>query len=153
MGIFKSRRSLSIKRSWERKKSETENAERSTDSGVGSSEERDGYNELDAPRDITPAESRSQIDQSTAQHDSQGTQPTKKRKLSLEQKHAKLDEYISSEESNFTCFATNQGLNNFAHAILFMFMKLRISEYAILLNVISLDCQVFVILGMFSNRL
>ena len=38
MGIFKSRRSLSIKRSWERKKSETENAERSTDAGIGSSD-------------------------------------------------------------------------------------------------------------------
>ena len=116
-GGFSSKQRAGQKRRQEREKSETENIQRSTDSGLGSSEEGDGNNELGAPRDITPAENRSQIDQSPAQHDSQSTQPTKKRKLSLEQKHAKLDEYISSEDSNFTCFATNHGLNNFAHAI------------------------------------
>ena len=117
MGFFRSRKSAGQKRRQEREKSEKENIQRSTDSGLGSSEEGDGNNELGAPRDITPAENRSQIDQSAAQHDSQSTQPTKKRKLSLEEKHAKLDEYISSEESHFTCFATDNGLNNFANAI------------------------------------
>ena len=116
MGIFKSRRSISAKRSWERKKSETENAERSTDSGIGSEEERES-NELDAPREITPGESQSQNDQSTAQHDSQSTLPTKRQKLSQEEKHANLDEYISSGNSNFTCFATNHGLNDLLHAV------------------------------------
>ena len=112
MGIFKSRRSLSIKRSWERKKSETENAERSTDSGIGSSEEGDGNNELDATGDITAGENQSQIVQSAAHDDSQSNIPRKKPKLSQEEKHELLDKYISSEDSKFTCFATNHGLNN-----------------------------------------
>ena len=84
MGFFKSKVSTAAKRRWERAKSETENTERSTDSGIGNSEEGESNGELDAPRDITPAENRSQIDQSTAQLDSQSTQPAKKRKLSLE---------------------------------------------------------------------
>ena len=117
MGFFMTAKKAAQKRRREREKSDTENTQRSTDSGIGSSEEGDANNELGAPRDITPAENRSQIDQSAAQHDSQSAQPTKKRKLSLEEKHAKLDEYISSEESHFTCFATDNGLNNFANAI------------------------------------
>ena len=116
-GGIMSRRKSGQKRRREREKLETENRRKSTDSGIGSEEERESNNELDAPRDITPAENRSETDQSTAQHDSQSTSQTKKRKLSLEEKHAKLDEYISSEESSFTCFATDHGLNNFAHAI------------------------------------
>ena len=117
MGGFRSRKSAGQKRRWRREKSETENRRRSTDSGIGSSEEENCNIELGASRDITPAEDRSQIDQSAAQLDSQSTLPIKKRKLSLEEKNTKFDEYVSSEESNFTCFATNHGLNNFAHAI------------------------------------
>ena len=116
-GGIMSRRKSGQKRRREREKSEKENRRRSTDSGIGSSEEGDGNNELGASRDITPAGNQSQIDQSTAQLDSQSTLPTKKLKLSMEEKHANLDEYISSEDSNFTCFATNHGLNNFAQAI------------------------------------
>ena len=96
MGIFKSRRSLSAKRGWERRKSETENAERSTDSGVGSSEERDGNFELDATGNITAGENQSPIVQSAAQDDSQSNIPRKKPRLSQEEKHELLDNYISS---------------------------------------------------------
>ena len=113
---FLTKKKLAARRR-KRKIPETENADRSTDSGLGSEEERESNHELDAPRDITAGESRSLIDQRTTQHDSQSTLPTKKPKLSQEEKHAKLDEYISSEESNFTCFATNHGLDNFAHAV------------------------------------
>ena len=113
---FFSKLKTAQKRRREREKAETANTENGSDSGNSSTEERE-INELDAPRDLTAGESQSPIVQSAAQQDSQSTLPTKKRKLSLEEKHAKLDEYISSEESNFTCFATNHGLNNFAHAI------------------------------------
>ena len=117
MGIFKSRRSLAAKRRWEREKSETESTQRSTDSGIGSSEEGDGNNELDATGDITAGENQSPIVQSAAQDDSQGNILRKKPKMSQEEKHEILDKYISSEDSNFTCFATNLGLNNLVQAV------------------------------------
>ena len=116
-GGFSSKKRAGQKRRQEREKSERENRRRSTDSGIGSSEEGEGNNELDAPRDIAAGESQSQNDQSAAQHDSQSTLPRKKPKLSQEEKRVNLDKYIESEESNFTCFATNHGLDNFASAI------------------------------------
>jgi len=67
------------KRRREREKSETANTENRTDSGFSSTEERESYNELDAPRDLTAGESQSLIVQSAAQQDSQSTLPTKKR--------------------------------------------------------------------------
>ena len=113
---FLTKKKLAARRR-KRKLPETENADRSTDSGIGSSEERDGNNELDAPRDITAGENQSSIVQSTAQDDSQSNIPRKKPRLSQEEKQANLDKYISSEVSKFTCFATDDGLNNFVHAI------------------------------------
>ena len=116
-GGFSSKQRAGQKRRQERKKSETENTQRSTDSGIGSSEEGDGNNELGAPRDITAGENQSPIVQSAAQDDSQSGIPRKKPKLSQEEKHEILDKYTSSEESNFTCFATNHGLNNLLQAV------------------------------------
>ena len=113
---FLTKKKLAARRR-KRKIPETENADRSTDSGIGSSEERDGDNELDAPRDITAGENQSSIVQSTAQDDSQSNIPRKKPRLSQEEKHELLDKYISSEDSNFTCFVTNHGLNNLVQAV------------------------------------
>jgi len=115
--MFVSKVKNAQKRRRAREKAETANKENGTDSGFSSTEERESNNELDAPRDLTAGESQSPRVQGAAQQETQSTLPTKKRKLSLEEKHTKLDEYISSEESSFTCFATNHGLNNFAHAI------------------------------------
>ena len=116
-GGFSSKKKAGQKRRQEREKSEIESTQRSTDSGIGSEEERESNNELGAPRDITAGESQSSIVQSTAQHDSHSNIPRKKPRLSQEEKHANLDKYISSEVSNFTCFATSDGLDNFAHVI------------------------------------
>ena len=113
---FLTKKKLAARRR-KRKLPETENADRSTDSGIGSSEEGDGNNELDAPRDTTAGEIQASIVQSAAQDDSQSNIPRKKPKLSQEEKQANLDKYISSEVSKFTCFATDDGLDNFAHVI------------------------------------
>ena len=115
-GIF-SRRKSGQKRRREREKMEAENSQRSTDSGIGSEEERESNNELGAPRDTTAGEIQTSIVQSTAQDDSQSNIPRKKPKLSQEEKHELLDKYISSEDSNFTCFTTNHGLNNLLQAV------------------------------------
>ena len=117
MGFFMTAKKAAQKRRREREKSDTENTQRSTDSGIGSSEEGDANNELGAPRDTTAGEIQTSIVQSTAQDDSQSNIPRKKPKLSQEEKHELLDKYISSEDSNFTCFTTNHGLNNLLQAV------------------------------------
>ena len=65
MGLFMSARKAAQKRRREREKSETEYTQRSTDSGIGSEEERESNNELDAPRETT-ADNQPQNHQSTA---------------------------------------------------------------------------------------
>ena len=74
------------KRRREREKSETANTENRTDSGFSSTEERESYNELDAPRDLTAGESQSLIVQSAAQNDSQGILPRKKKEIESRRK-------------------------------------------------------------------
>ena len=65
---FVSKNKNAQKRRREREKAETANKENRTDSGFSSTEERESYNELDAPRDLTAGESQSPIVQSAAQN-------------------------------------------------------------------------------------
>ena len=53
---FVSKNKNAQKRRREREKAETANKENRTDSGFSSTEERESYNELDAPRDLTAGE-------------------------------------------------------------------------------------------------
>ena len=114
MGFFRSRASAGQKRRQEREKSEKENTQRSTDSGLGSSEEGDGNNELGAQR-VTTADS--QIDQSTATDEFSIISPPKKPRMSQAEKNEYLENYISSSNSDFTCFASQNGLFMIVQAI------------------------------------
>ena len=76
MGLFMSARKAAQKRRREREKSETEYTQRSTDSGIGSEEERESNNELDAPRETT-ADNQPQNHQSTATDDFSAISPPK----------------------------------------------------------------------------
>ena len=116
MGLFMSARKAAQKRRREREKSETEYTQRSTDSGIGSEEERESNNELDAPRETT-ADNQPQNHQSTATDDFSAISPPKKPRMSQEEKNEYLENYLSSRNSEFTCFATQNGLSTLIQAI------------------------------------
>ena len=116
MGFFRSRASAGQKRRQEREKSEKENTQRSTDSGFYDSEERETDFELGTPRETT-ADDQPQNDQSTATDDFSPISPPKKPRMSQEEKNQYLENYISSRNSDFTCFATQNGLSTLIQAI------------------------------------
>ena len=97
------------KRRRERENAEKENSQQSTDSGFYNSEESETDFELGAPREIT-ADDQSQNDQSTATDDFSPISPPKKPRMSQEEKNEYLENYISSRNSQFTCFATQNVL-------------------------------------------
>ena len=107
-----SRRKSGQKRRREREKYERE-SQQSTDSGI-SEEERESNTELGAQR-VTTADS--QNDQSTATDDFSAISPPKKPRMSQEEKNEYLESYISSKNSDFTCFATQNGLFTLIQAI------------------------------------
>ena len=113
---FCSKLKTAQKRRRERENAEKENSQQSTDSGFYNSEESETDFELGAPREIT-ADDQSQNDQSTATDDFSPISPPKKPRMSQEEKNEYLENYISSGNSQFTCFATQNGLSTLIQAI------------------------------------
>ena len=114
--MFFSKAKTAQKRRRESEQAEKENSQQSTDSGFYNSEESETDFELGAPRETT-ADDRPQNHQSTATDDFSTISPPKKPRMSQEEKNEYLENYISSRNSHFTCFATQNGLFTLIKAI------------------------------------